>query len=123
MTGIQSSLSSNFELNSGYLKTDTLQDHQDIINLLRQVPRYLEEIQILLEKGIESGITHHEASMSRVSFQFETLLKNSKAQDTMFYNPFKTLKGDPEEVVVIQEEAKRVIEHQVIPAFKKLRGN
>ena len=51
MEGIQTTLVDRFELNSGYLKTDTLKDHEDIINLLRQVPRQLEQIQILLEKG------------------------------------------------------------------------
>ena len=123
MTGVQTSLASNFEPNSNYLKTDTMQDHQDILNLLRQMPKYLEEIQVLLEKGIESGLTHHEASMSRVPFQFETLLNYSKIEETSFYNPFKILQGDPEEVSVIQEEAKRVIKYQVMPAFEKLRGN
>ena len=57
MTGVQTSLASNFEPNSNYLKTETIQDHQDILNLLRQMPKYLEEIQVLLEKGIESGLT------------------------------------------------------------------
>ena len=52
MEGIQTTLVDKFELNSGYLKTDTLKDHEDIISLLRQVPRQLEQIQILLEKGI-----------------------------------------------------------------------
>ena len=51
MEGIQTTLVDRFELNSGYLKTDTLKDHEDIINLLRQVPRQLEQIQMLLEKG------------------------------------------------------------------------
>ena len=123
MTGVQTSLASNFEPNSNYLKTETIQDHQDILNLLRQMPKYLEEIQVLLEKGIESGLTHHEASMSRVPFQFETLLNYSKIEETSFYNPFKILKGDPEEVSVIQEEAKRVIKYQVMPAFQKLISN
>ena len=51
MEGIQTTLVDRFELNSGYLKTDTLKDHEDIVNLLRQIPRQLEQIQILLKKG------------------------------------------------------------------------
>ena len=53
MEGIQTTLVDRFELNSGYLKTDTLKDHEDIVNLLRQIPRQLEQIQILLKKGTE----------------------------------------------------------------------
>ena len=52
MSGIQSSLPRSFEKNSGKLKTDTLEDFQNIIKLLRQVPRQIDQIQILLEKGI-----------------------------------------------------------------------
>ena len=51
MEGIQTTLVDRFELNSGYLKTVTLKDHEDIVNLLRQIPRQLEQIQILLKKG------------------------------------------------------------------------
>ena len=52
MGGIQSSLPRSFEKNSGKLKTDTLEDFQNIIKLLRQVPRQIDQIKILLEKGI-----------------------------------------------------------------------
>ena len=51
MEGIQTTLVDRFELNSGYLKTATLKDHEDIVNLLRQIPQQLEQIQILLKKG------------------------------------------------------------------------
>ena len=63
MEGIQTTLVDRFELNSGYLKTDTLKDHEDIVNLLRQIPRQLEQIQILLKKGtvymLESKLLAH----------------------------------------------------------------
>ena len=52
MNGVQTSLASNFEPNSNYLKTETIQDHQDILNLLRQMPKYLEEIQVLLDYNL-----------------------------------------------------------------------
>ena len=51
MRGIQSSLPRSFEKNSGKLKTDTLEDFQNIIKLLKQVPRQIDQIQTLLEKG------------------------------------------------------------------------
>ena len=50
MRGIQTSLAQNFKMNSGYLKTDNIDDYKDIIKLLKQIPRQLEQIQILLQK-------------------------------------------------------------------------
>ena len=124
MAGIQGSLKDNFVLNSGYLKTDTFQDHKDILNLLKQVPRQLQQIQVLLEKGIENGMTLHNASMSRVPNQFDTLLKYKNVEDTTFYAPFKALSiGDSKEIVQLQKEAKKVIQDQVMPAFQKLKGD
>jgi len=121
MGGIQTSFANNFKPSSGFLKTDNLKDHKDIINLLKQVPRYIEQIKILLQKGIETGMTYHEASMSRVDKQFETLLDYGKVENSKFYQPFGVLLGDSDPVIEIQEEAKRVIHHEVKPAFEKLR--
>jgi len=121
MNGVHTDLANNFKKDSGYLKTDTLKDHKDIIKLLQQVPRQLEQIQILLQKGIESGMTYHEASMSRVPKQFENLLNYGKVENSKFFEPFKALVGDSDEVVEIQEEAMRVIHHEVMPAFQKLK--
>ena len=123
MGGIQTDFANNFKPSSGFLKTDNLKDHKDIINLLKQVPRYIEQIKILLQKGIESGMTYHEASMSRVDKQFETLLDYGKVENSKFYQPFGVLLGDSDPVIEIQEEAKRVIHHEVKPAFEKLRGD
>ena len=50
MGGIQTNFANNFKPGSGFLKTDNLKDHKDIINLLKQVPRYIEQIKILLQK-------------------------------------------------------------------------
>ena len=79
--------------------------------------------EILLKKGIENGITYHEASMSRVGKQFEILLNYSNVEDTDFYNPFKyQLLDDSKEAIEIRKEAKKVIANDVMPAFEKLRG-
>jgi uncharacterized protein (DUF885 family) len=59
--------------------------------------------------------------MSRVDKQFETLLEYGKVENSKFYQPFGALLGDSDTVTEIQEEAKRVIHHEVKPAFEKLR--
>ena len=61
--------------------------------------------------------------MSRVDKQFETLLDYGKVENSKFYQPFGVLLGDSDPVIEIQEEAKRVIHHEVKPAFEKLRGD
>ena len=60
--------------------------------------------------------------MSRVPEQFENLLNYGKVENSKFYEPFKALDGDSDEVIEIQEEAMRVIHHEVMPAFQKLKG-
>ena len=67
-------------------------------------------------------MTFHEASLSRVPKQFENLLNFGKTENSTFYQPFQALLGDSEAVIEIQEEAKRVIRHTVMPAFENLRG-
>ena len=60
--------------------------------------------------------------MSRVPKQFENLLNYGKVENSKFYEPFKALDGDSDEIIEIQEEAMRVIHHEVMPAFQKLKG-
>ena len=60
--------------------------------------------------------------MTRVPKQFENLLNYGKVENSKFYEPFKALDGDSDEVIEIQEEAMRVIHHEVMPAFQKLKG-
>ena len=120
MGGVQSDFPNTFKLR-GCLKTENLRDYKDIIKYLEEIPRYLHQIQILLQKGIDTGYTYHEASMSRVERQFENLLNYGKIENSTFYRPFSDLIGNSDEVIEIQEEAKKVIHHSVMPAFEKLR--
>ncbi len=120
MSGIQSSLPQIFKLD-GYLKTETLEDYQDILNLLKSIPQRIQEVIKLLGIGIKNGITLHNASMSRVPAQFENLLNYGKVEDTAFYQPFEKLLGDSAQVQNIQEEAKRIIHHEIMPSYESLK--
>ena len=75
MGGIQSSLPRSFEKNSGKLKTDTLEDFQNIIKLLRQVPRQIDQIQTLLEKGTVFQRAVLEFSHLRNEWKIETAMQ------------------------------------------------
>jgi uncharacterized protein (DUF885 family) len=121
MSGAQGDLVNLFSQH-GYLKLDNLQDHKDAITFLKNIPKYLDQIKTLLQEGVKSGLTYHEASMSRVRKQFERLEVKSIEADSGFYVPFKNLKGDSNAVVAIRQEALEVIRDHVLPAFTKLKG-
>lgn len=121
MDGVQTQLPNYFK-GENVLKTDSLSDYKDILKLLEGIPKYLQQIQILLQKGIENKLTFHKASMSRIKAQFEKLMDFGKIEDCIFYTPFQKLMGNSEAVENIKEEAKRTIHHKVIPAFEKLQS-
>ena len=119
--GIQGSLPYTFKSKGG-LKTDNLNDYKDIINLLENIPKQIDQIIDLLVKGISKGMTFHEASMSRTPKQFEILLNYEKIENSDFYKPFADLVGNSSEIVELQEKAKKIIHHKIRPAYEKLKA-
>ena len=83
MRGIQSSLPRSFEKNSGKLKTDTLEDFQNIIKLLKQVPRQIDQIQTLLEKGTVFQRAVLEFSHLRNEWKIETAMQIAQCSTRM----------------------------------------
>ena len=119
--GIQNSLPSTFT-SKGQLKTDNLNDYKDIIKLLENIPKQIDQIIELLVNGISKGMTFHKASVDRTSQQFENLLNYGKIENSKFYKPFADLIGNSSEIAEIQEKAKKIIHHKVRPAFEKLKA-
>ncbi len=103
----------------GQLKLDSLEDHRIAIKLLRQIPKYVDQLIYLLKEGIKKGYTYPKESLTRVPKQFEALDTTPEATD--FYVPFKRLKGSSSSVRSVQHEALEVIRDQVQPAFNKLK--
>ena len=114
MSGVQTSWPNFFKEKSNF-KLKSYQDYRDVLKLLQKIPKQLDQIQILCEKGIARKLTFHEASMSRVEKQFDNLLSVQNPEDTKFFVPFESAAQD------IQESAKSTIQNDVLPAFKKLR--
>ena len=83
MSGIQSSLPRSFEKNSGKLKTDTLEDFQNIIKLLRQVPRQIDQIQTLLEKSTVFQRAVLELSHLSNEWEIETAMQITQCSTCM----------------------------------------
>ncbi len=48
-------------------------DHQANLERLKHLPRVLKDIKILLEYGVEEGITHAKESIERSRLQFQVL--------------------------------------------------
>ena len=112
MNGIQSLWSNYFEQPSNF-KLENEQDYEDVLSMLKKIPKQVDQVQILCEKAIARKLTFHEASMSRVKKQFDNLFTDLP-EDSNFYNPFKTASKD------VQERAKETIQNEVFPAFRKL---
>ena len=115
MGGVHSSWP-NFFGTKGFLKLETDQDFANALNLLGQIPKQLEQIQTLCEKGIARGLVFHEASISRAIKQYNALLSNENPEESKFFVPFKVATQD------IQESAKVTIQNEVLPAYKKLKS-
>ena len=113
MNGVHSSWA-NFFATKGNFKLDSEQDFINALKVLQKIPKQLEQLQKLCRKGISRGLTFHEASMSRVLKQYESL-NIDKVEDSKFYIPFKQASVD------IQERAKSAIQNDVLPAFQQLK--
>ena len=113
MNGVHSSWP-NFFATKGNFKLESQQDFTYALQVLQKIPKQLEQIQKLCEKGISRGLTFHEASMSRVLKQFESLNVDN-VEESKFYAPFKKASRD------IQDRAKSSIQNNVLPAYQKLK--
>ena len=78
----------NFFKNPTNLKLDTDNDYNDVLAMLKKIPKQVDQVQILCEKAISRKLTFHEASMSRVKKQFENLFTDFP-EDSNFFIPFK----------------------------------
>ena len=99
---------------------DSLQDYQDYLNKLTQVPRYFQQQQYWMTQGLEQGITQPKAVLNG----FEQTIKNYisvDAQTSSFYQPFKSIKLaiTDQQKLALQNQALKVISHQVVPSYQK----
>ena len=76
-------------MNLGRGQQISLQQVENAIYQLREVPDYLKGVEEALRAGIQDKITHAAESMENVPQQFEDLVNVANVEDSPFYAPFR----------------------------------
>jgi len=118
MTGIQEGLPLLFSS----MPARTLQDYENRLSRLRQVPRAVDQTMALLAKGLAAGITPPRVTLRDVPGQITNLLPT----DPLASPILESFKDFPETVPAaererLRREAAQVFAEQVAPAFHKLQ--
>ena len=124
MWGIQNAMTDLFE-KSHILKYESLQHYRENLEVLKMVPKQIDEIQILLVEGAKKGITYANESIHKAEDQFKGL-QVSKVEDSKFFKQFAKIKKNvpniqEDDAARIQNEAKAVIMNDILPKFKALQ--
>ena len=104
------------------LRFETVKDYEDWLARLRAVPTELEQFTALLQEGIRERMVHPRVIMERIPAQIDKQIVSDPTQSG-FYKPFKTFpraisQADQQR---LQQEARKAVEQQVVPAFTKFK--
>lgn len=104
-----------------FMPNETVEQAEDIFSRLKAIPEALEQVLVLLNLGIEKGITPPKVVMGVVPQQIENLLTEDPKESAL-YLPFLQLSENlPLEIrEQFQQKAEAVIVDKVFPAFRKL---
>jgi len=102
-------------------KLGSLKDYEDLLTRIRGIPGMIDQIIILLKEGMKEGVTYAKESLGGVDLQFERLQVQVNASD--FYIRFRDMPGSLGRHVVdrLKTSAYKVVEEEVLPAFKRLQ--
>jgi len=98
------------------------QQTKEYLNKLNDIPRFVDEHFVILEKGLEKGISQPKIIFKGYESTYDThIIENF--EDSFFYTPFKNL---PHDLTESQKDsvlaaAKQSIEKSVIPQFKRVK--
>jgi uncharacterized protein (DUF885 family) len=104
------------------LRFETVKDYEDWLTRLRTLPTALDQFTALLRQGIRERMVHPRVIMERIPAQIDKQLVSDPTQSG-FYKPFKTFPTTitPAEQQRLQQEARKAIAQQVVPAFTKFK--
>ena len=97
-------------------------DHRRFIARLADIPRFMREHVALMREGLATGYTVPQVVLEGRDQPLAAIAGLSDAVATPFWKPFGAFPaGVPVEArAALQEEARRVIEAQVLPAYREL---
>jgi uncharacterized protein (DUF885 family) len=103
------------------MPTRSVQDYENRLARLRQVPQAVDQIQARLAQGLAAGITPPRVTLRDVPGQFESLL----TADPLKSPVLETFRDIPETIPAadrerLRREAAQVFQSQVAPALRKL---
>ncbi|MFL6263894.1 MAG: DUF885 domain-containing protein [Thermoanaerobaculia bacterium] len=105
----------------GSMPTRSVQDWENRLARLRQVPRAVDQTLALLAQGLKAGITPPKVTLRDVPGQFESLLTEDPLKSPVLESfqqiPETTPAADRER---LRREAARIFQSQVAPALRKL---
>jgi len=98
------------------------QQTREYLNKLNDIPRFVDAHFVILEKGLEKGISQPKIIFKGYESTYDThIIENF--EDSFFYAPFKNLPDDltKSQKDSVLEAAKQSIEKNVIPQFKRVK--
>ena len=99
----------------------TVKDYEDILARLNGLPRLLEQTVVLMNKGLESGVTPPRITLRDVPRQIEAQMAADPATNALLKPFYEFPAGIPEmERERLRQSAAIVLKEKVIPAFGKL---
>lgn len=106
---------------SSGVSMERVQDYEDYITRMSDVPRYFAENIENMRKGASDGFVLSQIVVDGVLPTIAAQVKNG-AEDSSFFEPFEkmSMRLSPDEQVRLRREAKSVIETDVLPAFANL---
>lgn len=104
------------------LRFETMKDYEDWLARLRAVPTALDQFTALLRQGMKERMVHPRIIMERIPAQIDKQIVSDPAQSG-FYKPFKSFPQGISQVDQqrLQQEARKAVEQQVVPAFVKFK--
>jgi uncharacterized protein (DUF885 family) len=116
-----------FHMEMGYVVSSTrfesIDDYYDYLARLEALPGYLEQNRVNMQLGIEAGFTQPREIMDNILASFDAQVTGS-AETHPLYAPFRKMPDSlgPEQQSRLQQQARRVLEEKVIPAYAGMRG-
>jgi uncharacterized protein (DUF885 family) len=104
------------------LRFQTLKDYEDWIARLRAFPVLVDQTIALMRQGIADRMVHPKVIMDRLPGQIDKQIV-SDPTESGFYKPFKHYAADisAADQQRLTAEARKAIEEQVVPAYKKFK--
>jgi uncharacterized protein (DUF885 family) len=99
----------------------TLNDYENLIARLKGVPKVLDQVMVLLNKGLESGITPPRITLRDVPEQIKSQMIENPDENELL-KPFREFPADISETQRerLRREAAAILKEKVLPAFGKL---